>query len=182
MNKSYALNLGLTTAVLSIVLFLLMAILGGGMILSFAIGILALAFMIALPIIFVRKQRKANNGIISYKDAFLTSFVGLAIGGIVYLAFSFIYVNFIDTTYLDKMINQQIETTMSFMQGNVPEEQMVETLTEIETKTREGFTLPGMLKNLGIYLIVYAVFSLILAAIMKRNPVIVSTSEDIIDN
>lgn len=180
MNKSYALNLALTSAVLSIVLFLLMAIVNGGMIFSFAIGIVALALIIALPIIFVKKQRNANNGLISFKDAFLTSFVGLAIGGLIYLVFSFIYVNFIDAGYLDRMINQQIESTMKFMQS-VPEEKMVETLNKIEDQTRDGFTLSGMAKNFGMYLIVYAVYSLIVAAIMKRNPVFVSTSEDIID-
>lgn len=180
MNKSYALNLAITSAVLSIVLFLLMAIVNGGMIFSFVIGIVALAFLIALPIIFVKKQRKANNGLITFKEAFLTSFVGLALGGLIYLVFSYLYVNFIDTTYLDKMINQQIETTMKFMQS-MPEDQMVEALNNIENQTRDGFTLSGMAKNFGIYMIVYAVYSLILAAIMKRNPVFVSTSEDIID-
>jgi len=182
MNKTYTLNLALASAVLSIVLFLLMAILNGGMIFSFVIGIVALVLLIALPIIFVRRQRKANNGIISFKEAFLTSFVGLTIGGLIYLAFTYVYVNFIDVNYLDNMINQQIETTMKFMQGNVPEEQMVETLTDMETKIREGFTIQGILKNFGIYTLVYAVYSLILAAIMKRKPVFAETAEDIIDN
>ena len=182
MNKSYIFNLALTMSAISIVLFLLMAILGGGMFLNMGIGLTAIALMIIVPIIFLRRQRASANGVLTFKEAFLTAFFGLAISAVISTTFSYLYVNYIDTAYVDSMINQQLETTMKFMEGNVPEDKMVETLTEIETKTRDGFTLPGMLRNLGIYLAVYAVLSLILAAIFKKQPEIVNASEDIIDN
>ena len=182
MNKPYIINLALTMSVISIVLFLLMAILGGGMFLSMGIGLAAIVLLIVVPIIFLRKQRAAANGFLSFKDAFITVFVGLTIAGIINVAFTMLYVNVIDTTYVDNMINQQLETTMKFMEGNVPEDKMVETLTEIETKTRYGFTTLGILRNLGIYIAVYALLALILAAIFKKQPEIVNTSEDIIDN
>lgn len=87
MNKSYPINLGLVLGGVSIVLFLIMAIIQGGMMFSFAIGIISLAIMIMLPIYFIRKQRAASGGIISFKDAFLTALIGLIIGGVIYLLF-----------------------------------------------------------------------------------------------
>ncbi len=182
MNKSYIINLAITMSVISIVLFLLMAILGGGMFINLGIGVLGIVLMIIVPIIFLRKQRASANGFLTFKEAFLTAFLGLALSAVISTTFSYVYVSYIDTAYVDSMINQQLETTMKYMQGNMPEDKMVETLTEIETKTRYGFTLPGMIRNFGIYIAVYAVLSLILAAIFKKQPQIVRSTEDIIDN
>ena len=181
MKKSYALNLGWTMGAISIVLFLITAIIQGGMIFSFVLGIVALAIIIGLPIAFVRRQRSANGGVITFKEAFYTSFIGLAIGTFVYLLFSYIYVNFIDTSYLETMINQQIETTAKFMSG-MAESDKIEKLTNMENDIRKGFTLSGIARNFGVYLIFYAIYSLILAAIMKKRPLFVSGSETILDN
>ena len=104
MKKTYALNLGLTMGALSIVLFLITAIVQGGMIFSFVMGVISLAIMIGLPIAFVKRQRTAAGGLISFKEVFITAFAGLAIGAFIYLAFSYIYVNFIDPAYLEKDI------------------------------------------------------------------------------
>lgn len=181
MNKSYALNLGWTMGAISIVLFLITAIVQGGMIFSFAIGIISIAIIIGLPIAFVRRQRSASDGVIAFKEVFYTAFVGLAIGTFIYLLFSYIYVNFIDTSYLETMINQQIQTTAKFMQS-LPEADMIKALTKMENDIRKGFSLSGMARNFGFYLIGYAIYSLILAAIMKKRPLFVSDSEMVIDN
>ena len=166
---------------ISIVLFLLMAIIQGGMIFSFAIGIISIAIIIGLPIAFVRRKRSAAGGLITFKEVFYTAFVGLAIGTFIYLLFSYIYINFIDTSYLEAMINQQIQSTAKFMQS-LPETEMIEKLTKMENDIRKGFTVSGMARNFGFYLIGYAIYSLILAAIMKKSPLFVNDSETIIDN
>lgn len=181
MKKSFALNLGWTMGAISIVIFLITAIIQGGMIFSFVILIISLAIMIGVPIAFVRRQRSASDGVIAFKEVFYTAFIGLAIGTFIYLLFSYIYVNFIDTSYLDAMVTQQIQTTSKFMQG-MPEADMIKALTKMETDIRKGFTLSGMARNFVIYLIVNAVYSLILAAIMKKRPLFVSDSETILDN
>ncbi len=182
MNKSYPINLGLVLGGISIVLFLIMAIIQGGMLFSFAIGIISLAIMIMLPIYFIRKQRAAAGGIISFKDAFLTAFVGLIIGGVIYLLFSFVYANYIDASYVDTVVNQQVEGAMKFMKGNMPEDKMVEALTKMENDTRAGFTPAGMAKTFGIMLAVYLVLSLILAATLKKKPENPFDSAEVIDN
>lgn len=182
MNKSYTQKLTITYAIISIVLFLIMAIADGGMMFSMLIGIASFILLITLPTLFVRNQRKANGGNISFKEAFLTSFLGLTIGGAIYMIFMFVYVNVIDVNYVENMINQQIENTLKFMQGNVPDDEMVKTLTNMENQMRAGFTPVGLIRTFGIYMVVYGLFSLILAAIMKRQPVFVQSSDEIVDN
>ncbi len=166
---------------ISIVVFLLTAIIQGGMVFSFIIGIISLAIMIGVPIVFVRRQRSASGGVITFKEVFYTAFIGLAIGSFIYLLFSYIYVNFIDTSYLETLVNQQIQSSSKFMSA-MPEDQMIEILTKMEADIRNGYTLSGMARNFGIILVVYAIYSLILAAIMKKRPLFVSDSEMVIDN
>lgn len=129
----------------------------------------------------MRRQRSAQGGVITFKEVFYTVFVGLSLGALIYMIFSYIYMNFIDPGYLESMVNLQIESSAKFMQS-MPEDAMIEKLHEIEAKTRDGYTLPGMAKNFGIILVIYAIYSLILAAIMKKRPLFVSDSETIIDN
>lgn len=182
MNKSYATNLGLVLGGVSIVLFLIMAIIQGGMMFSLVMGIISLIFIIALPIYFIRRQRAASGGFISFKDAFLTAFIGLIISGVIYLIFSFVYANYIDPSYIDNLVNQQVAGSMKFMKGNMPEDQMVTALTKMENDIRHGFTLSGMLRTFGIMLIAYAILSLILAAILKKKTDNPFGSEVVIDN
>lgn len=182
MNKSYATNMGLLLGGVSIVLFLLMAIIRGGLMFSVVMGLISLVVIIAFPIFFIRKQRSAAGGLISFKDAFFTAFVGLAIGGLIYVCFSYVYANFVDPSYVDAVVTQQIEGSMKFMKGNMPEDEMVKALTKMENDTRSGFTLLGTLRNFGIMLLVYAMLSLILAAILKKKPENPVESSGVLDN
>jgi len=167
--KKEQINLGLTMGALSIILFLLIVIADGGFALLSIIGILGYALAIVLPIIFVKRKRKANGGQISFKEAFLLSFIGLAIGGAIATFFSMLYVQLIDPEMGERMAFQIVEGMHGFMEGNVPEEQMKEQLMEAEQDTIERFSVMGQIKGYFIGLIVYAVLSAIIAAIMKKK-------------
>lgn len=182
MLKKYAINLGLTFAAISIILFLINAIAGGGFVFNIVIGIATLAFIVGLPVYFIRRHRAARGGFISFKDAFLTALIGLAIGGVINAVFTYIYAHVIDTSYVDTLVNMQIESSMKFMKGNMPEDEMVKTLTDMETKTRKGFTIPGMIINVGIMIGIYALLSLILAAILKKQPKNPFQTDEVLDN
>lgn len=177
MKKSHLLNLGITLGIISIVIFLITAILNAGLIFSSIIGIVSLAVMIGLPIIFVSNQRKSQNNSITFQEAFVTAFGGLVLAGIISTFFSIIYIKLIDPGYVEKMVIQQMETVAQFVKG-ASDEIVVKTLTETEEKIRKGFEPLGMLRNFGFQIALYAIFSLILAAVMKRKP-IATISEDI---
>ncbi len=169
MNKSYILNLALVYAVVAIVLFLIQTIIGGGIVVTSVMGILSFAVMIGLPIYFIRKQRSAQGGIISFKDAFLTGFLGLLIGGVVSSIFSYLYISFIDPEYVDRLVLSSLEMSQGFMEGAMSTEQMAEVMTEAETSIREGFTPLGMLKSIFYIALFYVVLNLILAAFLKKE-------------
>ncbi|MCA1764166.1 MAG: DUF4199 domain-containing protein [Cryomorphaceae bacterium] len=183
MKNQHALNLGLSLAAIGIVVFLLMAILPGNLWISMVLGIVSLGFAIYLPIRFTKKQRREQGGYITFKEVFLTAITGLVLSAVISFAFTYVYTSFIDTGYVDRQVKTSVKGTMKWLEGNMADEQMEEILRETEEKTREGFTPMGMVKSFGIYLAVYAVFSLILAAVIKNEPEreVSSGSEELID-
>jgi hypothetical protein len=170
MNNSNIFNLGLATAAIGIVLFLVQAIfIDSGMVLSSIIGLLSILAAIILPIIYIKKQRRENGDSISFKNAFLVGFLGLALSGIIVTAFTYIYAGYINTEYAEQMTYNQMETTQGFL-GSLSDEQQAEILREMESDMMERFTFLGLLKTFSYLLIFYAVLCLILAAIFKRKP------------
>ncbi len=167
--KSSSYNLAFTLAAVSIVIFLLSAIFEGGMMVSMIFGFLAFAFIVLIPVIFIRKERTLQGGFITFKEAFTLSFTGLLLGGVIATLFTFVYVTYIDSEYVDRMAYRTMEFTKNMMEGNVPEAQMEETLMKIETDMAEGFSPFGMLKSFGIYILVYLVISAVLAAFLKKE-------------
>ncbi len=182
MKNSQAINLGLTYAVVSIILFLIQVIVAGGMVFSMVMGIVTFALVIALPIIFIRRERAGKGGLISFKEAFTTAFVGLLIGGIISVLFSVIYITYVDASYVDKMVYNALESTKGLMEGSVGDEQMNEIMMEAETDMRAGFTPLGMAKSMGYFAIFYLVVSLILAAFLKKvNPLATAYHTETLD-
>jgi len=168
--KKEQINLGLLMGAISIILFLLIIIADGGFALLSIVGLLGYAVAIVLPIIFISRKRKANGGVITFKEAFLLSFIGLAIGAAIATVFSILYVQLVDPGMGERMAYQIVEGMHGFMDGNVPEEQMKESLMEAEQDTIERFSVMGQIKGYFIGLIVYVVISAIIAAIMKKKP------------
>lgn len=168
--KKEQINLGLTMGAISIILFLLIAISDAGFGLLTVIGLLGYAAAIVLPIIFIIRKRKANGGFITFGEAFLLSFIGLAIGAAIATVFSMLYVQLVDPEIGERMAYQIVEGMHGFMDGNVPEEQMKEQLMKAEQDTLDRFSIMGQIKGYFIGLIIYAVISAIIAAIMKKKP------------
>ncbi|MFT5595645.1 MAG: hypothetical protein ACI8QH_000427 [Flammeovirgaceae bacterium] len=168
MNKN-ALNLGITMGVLGILIFLLMVVLEPGMIGLSMLGILGFILAIVLPVIFIRKERERNGGFITLGEAFKFSFVGLLIGGAIGIVFQMLYIQVIDPNFGEHMTAQTLEMTNGFM-GSMDDETREQTLRQVEADSLERYTLVGQIKSFGIGVIIYAVISLILAAILKKNP------------
>jgi hypothetical protein len=167
--KPNSLNIAYTVAAVSIVLFLLGAIIEGGMMLSFLLGAAAFIALVVVPLIFIRKERLQSGGLISFKEAFMLSFTGLLAGGFISVAFTYVYVNFIDTEYVTRMTYKTMEFTKNLMEGSAPEDQMEEALRKIEADMESGFSLLGILKSFGIYILFYALISAVLAAFLKKE-------------
>ncbi|MCH2215799.1 MAG: DUF4199 domain-containing protein, partial [Flavobacteriales bacterium] len=96
-----------------------MAVLELGMIAISVIGFVGLIISIVFPVIFVKREREANGGFISFGDAFKFCFVALLIGGLIGTGFQILYANAIEPGYAERMTEQALEMSNSFMEGNM---------------------------------------------------------------
>jgi carbon starvation protein CstA len=124
---------------------------------------------IVLPVIFIRKERTTNGGFITFGDAFKLSFIGLIIGGAIGVVFQILYIQVIDPEFAERMTAQTLEMSNNFMSG-LDDEIREQILRDAEADSLARYTIVGQIKSFGIALVIYAVFSLILAAILKKNP------------
>lgn len=170
MFSKNAILLGIYFAVVLIVIFLVQAIFDGGMVLALIMGTVSLAATIALPVIFVRKERLERGGSISFGGAFKTAFLGMLIGGAVSTAFNYLYVELIDPAYPERTVENTIKSQQRFMEGNVSRDQMEETMRVTEDSIRKGFTFKGMVSSFLYYALFFLVLSLIFAAFLKKDP------------
>lgn len=169
MIKQNVISLGLVMALVSIVIFLIQTLAGGSFVISAVTGTVAFGFMIVLPIVYIRKQRKEFGGFIIFWDAFKVAFFGLLLGGVISSVFTVMYVSFIDQDYIDRSIMSALETQQRFMENAVPVEQMEETMRLTEQGMRDAFTPVGYVKTFGYYVVFYLVLSLIFAAFLKKE-------------
>lgn len=178
MNKRFIINLGLLIAGISIVLFLLQTILMGGWIMQMVFGLVSLVVMIVIPIFFVKRERERRGGVITFSQIFGMVFLGLLLGGVISVGFNILYTQVIDPDYVDRMVYETLKSTQSWMEGNVPDEQMSEILTDTENRMIKGYSVMGMLTSFGIIVAVYAVYALILGLAMRKKPPMYATLDE----
>jgi hypothetical protein len=169
MNKN-SLNIGIYSGIAGIVLFLITAIIDGGAMFLFGIGVISIAVSILIPVIFIKREREERGGVISFKDAFVVGFLGLLLAGVISSAFTLIYTQLIDTEYAQRATYKSLEMSKGFMEGNMAQDDMEKALREMEEDGMERFTLMGIIKSLGWAAIFYAVIALIVGAVLKKNP------------
>ena len=125
--------------------------------------------IVTVGIISVSKSRKALNGFISFKDAFSSFFITVAISVIVYAVIIIVIFNFVDSEAAvllqEKTIDAQVEMMRNF---NAPEE-AIEQALEAAEKQGNMFSVGTQLKNNVIGLVFYAIIGIIVGLIMKKS-------------
>jgi len=168
--KSSAINYGLYLGgVLSLFTALAYAI-NLELLVNFWLTLLILPILIiAFGIISTAKTKSILNGFSSFKQAFSSYFITVAIGVMISTVVSVIIFNFIDPDAALELKELIVEKTINFMEGmNAPNEAIAEGIEKIESQ--DTFGLGTQLKSLAQSLIFFAVIGLIVAAVMKKNP------------
>lgn len=125
--------------------------------------VVMLGLYIVLMVLAVKQQRDLQGGFISFGSAFLVAFGVGFIVSIISTLFTFVYLNYIDPGYLDKIIADSQEMWERF---NMNEEQM-EAAREQTMRAGEPVY---MLRQMGFGAIFGAIISLIIGAVMKKKP------------
>jgi len=167
-TKSTAINNGLYLgAILSLVSVLIYAV-NLDLFTEWWLGIILFVVVVVYGVISAVKSRTILNGFISFKQAFTSYFITVAIGTLIATVVGIAIFTYIDpeaATYLNEQILLVTKQTME--RFGMPQEAMEAALEEAATK--DNFSL-GMQSQAFVFrLAFYAVFGLIVALIVKKT-------------
>jgi len=168
-----ALKSGLILGGVSVVLLILMYIADirpVGIMMPIIILLLSIAVSIIILVVLFKKYRTGNGGFISFRDAFLYSFIALATSVIIYQLFSYLFVMVVAPDYYKNLMEAQKAWMENYLAGKMPEEKIVEQLDKIDAQAAKMNSVSTLMKNLLGSIIGSAILAIILGAILKKNP------------
>lgn len=178
--KKPIIQIAVVMAAVSILLFLTQTIYIGGWLYFSVLGLIAIALSIIVPVYVLRQYRKGQQDRLTFGEAFMIAFFGVALGSLVATVFQVFYTSVVDPDFPGRVAMATVEMTHGFVAGQIDDEALDTILREAEKDALERYTLLGALKGFGIGMIIMAVIALIIAAVMKRQPES-AFNKDIID-
>lgn len=169
-TKSNALNYGLYLGVLLALVTISAYALNLELLTKWWLGVIIFIIIIVFGIISSIKSKALLNGFISFKEAFSSYFITVAIGIITSMIVSIIIFNFVDPEAAIVLKEKTIEASVEMMRNfNAPEEAIANALDQMEAQKNQ-FSIGPQLQSNAIFLIIQAIIGLIVALIIKRNP------------
>jgi len=169
--KSSAINFGLYLAATLCLITILIYAIDITLFVNFWLTLLLLPIItIGFGVFSTAKSKGVNQGFLSFKQAFSSYFITVAIGILISSVFSIILFNFIDPDAAIQLKEIAIEKVISVMEGfNTPADEIAKQVEAMENQNT--FSVGTQTLQLAQSLIFFAIIGLIVAAIMKRkNP------------
>ena len=114
------------------------------------------------------QYRELTGGYLSFKKAYIYSFLAFVVAGILGLVFNIFLFHVIDPDLPEMISDAIVEQTVEMMEGFGANQEVIDQAIE-DADTAASFTLIGQIKSFGMVLIFYALMSLISGAIIKRK-------------
>lgn len=180
--RSLAVKYGLAWTAVNLVVFLfiyygLPQIMG-----NWTHSVIQIVVGVGLAVYFTLEIRKAVGGYWSFKEALKGIFVLFIIPSILMYFISLAFGKWVEPDYAAKVTEITLNTTTEMMENFTNDQDVIdEAIAETELALEKQFnpSIGDMSKSLGISILVYFVFSLVWAAIFKRErPVFMPQDED----
>jgi hypothetical protein len=157
-SVKYGIIFGLISGLVSVAIFLTENF--GNIWLGMVIGLIVSITGIVLT---HREYKKNNGGYMSYGQGLISGLVMSVIAGLISGTISYLYIQFVDPTILEKMSQLQIEMLEKM---NFPEDKMEEAIAKMEVENTASKQLTGGLIS---GLVGGFILSLIVSAFTKRT-------------
>jgi Protein of unknown function (DUF4199) len=108
--------------------------------------------------------RKESGGYITFKECLRAILVAIALAELFYLAFSTVYVKYIEPTFIDKL---KSSWEAWFIANKVPQDKINDTMEKF--KDAGKITIISLIQSYGFSIIIDAIFGVIIAAILKKS-------------
>lgn len=165
-HHSLAIRLGLYWSLSVIFLQMLLYLLGHHLLHHWGINSMILLGGLAFMFYIGYSVRKENGGYINWKMAVTKIWLASVINIIITTTFQYILYNWIDQDLREEFVRVQIKA-MESMKNLIGEENLEKTIEEIQNQN--VFGLSNILKGLPFSILLYFIFSSIIALIIKKN-------------
>ncbi len=166
--KDHALKSGVIMGVLGILISLVVYIIDPLLMIKWWFSLFSLVLFIALVTYYGMQYRELTGGYLSFKKAYIYSFLAFVVAGILGLVFNIFLFHVIDPDLPEMISDAIVEQTVEMMEGFGANQEVIDQAIE-DADTAASFTLVGQIKSFGMVLIFYALMSLISGAIIKRK-------------
>lgn len=166
--KSSAVNLGVYLGAILALITVLAYVLNVEMMVAWWYGIILFLLILGFGIYSTAKAKSMLNGIISFKDAFSSYFITIAIGILINVGVSVLLFEIIDKDAALLIQEKAIESTVNMMERfGAPSAEIDKTIDAMSQDN--AFSLVNQLKSIAYQLLFYAIVGLIVAASMKKK-------------
>jgi hypothetical protein len=169
---SESVKAGLIIGAAGIALFLIEYVAGIkpiGILKPILIMLVGLAISVTLLVIYLKKYRAGLGGFISFKDAFIFGLIAMIIAGIISSLFTYLFLQFFDPGYMKSITEETKDWMESYLSGKMSDDQIQEQLDNLDKKMNKPAIVQS-LTSLAYSTVFGAIISLIVGAIMKKNP------------
>ncbi|WP_373492880.1 DUF4199 domain-containing protein [Aquiflexum sp.] len=164
------LNAGVILGIFSVVITFVVYFIDPPILVSWKYGLIMLVLFFGILIYLGIQYRKSIGGFLEFGPAFNFSFIALIVAGLISQVGSALLYNVIDPALPGVLVEQTLENTMAMMDKlGAADAMSVDQIDKMREDTAAQFTVMGQVKAFGIALIIYAVISLILGAILKKR-------------
>jgi hypothetical protein len=131
-------------------------------------GIILLLLVVVVGVISSAKAKGILGGFMSFKQAFSSYFIAVAVGVIISAGVSMLLFNVVDTEAAEIVKEKTIEAQVKMLEGfGAPKQAIDDAVTELRNTNQ--FSVVSLLKAIAGQLVFFSVIGLIVALIMKKK-------------
>lgn len=166
--KKNSINYGVILGIILALITTLMYVVNTELFTKWWIGIITILIVIVTGIVSTAKSKSLLGGFMSFKEAFSSYFITVAIGLLISTAVGILIFTVLDPELAEYLNERTLEITREFMEGfGAPEEEINKALADMEGKN--NFSMMNQLKSYVFGLVFQAVLGLLVALIFKKK-------------
>lgn len=161
---------GLILGIISVVITFILYFIDPELMVTWYVGFGILAIFIALIIYFGIQYRNSIGGYMKFGTAFNYVFAAFAVSGLIGVIGQALLFFVVDPNLPKVLTDAQMEAQMAMLDRfGAGDSLSSEQIDEMQASMTANYTFLGLIKVYGFTLILYAIFSLILGAILKKR-------------
>ncbi|AXG75138.1 DUF4199 domain-containing protein [Flavobacterium arcticum] len=166
--KKNGVNFGIIIGIVSVLISTILYIINLELMFSIWVGIIMFLISLGIAIFSIVKSKKTLDGYITFKEAFTSYFITMALSSIISTLFMFVLFNYVDPEAKVTLSEIALKKSVEMMQSVGAKSEDIRSTVE-QIKDVDNFSIASLAKSYIFGLIFYIIIGLIVAAAIKKN-------------